>query len=242
MFNQTVRRNHFQYALRLLAQYEGLVLSEADQVLPSVVESLHDPFYMDVQLAIVKRFLPRIRFIYVDQLIEKIAKLVDEAHSENGIMICNINPFMVTAAILNFGVIVKATFPLTIHRIEKYEDDLRVAVGTLLEDCYEPYLIEKLMNQKDIDGVSPLYIFAQHKYYSIMKTDVADRIIMNKWNSKVDTSGSILENSTPYNMLTFYSTSYKDDFEEEFWGYFQESLETWMITRMRTWMRTWRET
>lgn len=148
-------------------------------------------------------------------LISKIAKLVDEARTEKGIMICNINPFMVTAAILNFGVSVKATFPLTKHRIEKYEDDLREAVGDLLDNCYEPYLIEKLLNQKDIDGFSPLYIFSQHKYYSIMKTDVADRIIMNKWDSKVDTSGSILENSIPYNMLTFYSTSYKDDFEEK---------------------------
>ena len=170
---------------------------------------------MDVKLAILKRFLPRIRFIFVDMLITKIAKLVDEAQSENGIMICNINPFMVTAAILNFGIKVKAQFPLTVHRIEKYEEELRDCIAALLDNCYEPYLIEKLLNQKDIDGVSPLIIFARHKFYSIMKTDVADRIIMNKWDSKVDTSGSIFENSIPYNMLTFYSTSYKDDFEEK---------------------------
>ena len=83
-----------------------------------------------------------------------------EAEKENGILLCNINPFMVTASILSLGVKIKETFPLTQQRIQKYEDDLREHVGGLLDNCYAPVLINKLMNQRDIDGYSPLFVLA----------------------------------------------------------------------------------
>ena len=129
-------------------------------------------------------------------------------------LLCNINPFMITASILSLGVEIRKMFPLTEMRIGKYEDTLRELVAGLLDNCYEPVLIEKLLNQKDIDGYSPLFVLAQHKFYSIMKTDVADQIIMNKWNSKVDTCGSFLENSIPYKILKFQKFGYKEDLEE----------------------------
>ena len=67
-------------------------------------------------------------------------------------LLCNINPFMVTASILGLGVEIKKMFPLTQMRIGKYEDKLRELVAGLLDNCNEPILIEKLLNQKDIDG------------------------------------------------------------------------------------------
>ena len=48
-----------------------------------------------------------------------------------------------------------------------------------------------------------------------MKTDIADQIIMSKWNSKVDACGSILENSVPYTILKFQRTNHKEDLEEK---------------------------
>ena len=121
-------------------------MTEADQVLPSVVTALNEPFFMDVKLTIVKRIMSKMRFIHVDQLITKITLLVREACTPNGILLCNINPFMVTASILSLGVEIKNIFPLTRHRIDKYEEDLRERVAGLLDNCYQPILIEKLLN------------------------------------------------------------------------------------------------
>lgn len=72
MFNETVGRNQHQFALQVFSQYEGVILWNADEILPDIIDSLNEPFFMDVKLAIVKRVLPKIRFIHVDQLITKI--------------------------------------------------------------------------------------------------------------------------------------------------------------------------
>jgi hypothetical protein len=50
--------------------------------------------------------------------------------------------------------------------------------------------------------------------YKIMQTKIADRIIQDYWMSKVDVSGSMFENSTPYNILKFGKFEYMEDFEE----------------------------
>ena len=85
----------------------------------------------------------------------------------------------------------------------------------LLDKIYDPYKIAKLLKQRDIDGYSSLDIFGKLKLYNIMKTKTADRVIKDFWASKVDVSGSILENSTCYNILKFNKTKYMEDFEEK---------------------------
>ena len=154
-------------------------------------------------------------------------------------LLCNINPFMVTASILSLGVEIKKMFPLTQMRIGKYEDKLRELVAGLLDNCYEPVLIEKLLNQKDIDGYSPLFVLAQHKFYSIMKTDIANQIIMNKWNSKVDACGSLLENSIPYKILKFEKIDYKVDLEEKRMRFYHKR-DVYLDVRPHVWtFRVW---
>ena len=50
--------------------------------------------------------------------------------------------------------------------------------------------------------------------YRAMQTKVADRVIQDTWVSKVDVSGSFLENSTAYDYLKFGNLSGTDDFEK----------------------------
>ena len=79
---------------------------------------------MDIKLAMLKKFLPKIQFIFVDMLIDRLTSLVDEAESIKGIMVCNINPFMVACAILSISKKLKNAFPLARLRIEHYEGNL----------------------------------------------------------------------------------------------------------------------
>ena len=66
-----------------------------------LLQSLRDsPFFMDNKFAMLKLFLPRIKFIYVDELVKNLQKLVENAASENGIFVTNVNPFLVASTIL----------------------------------------------------------------------------------------------------------------------------------------------
>ena len=68
----------------------------------------------------------------------------------------------------------------------------------MLSNVYDPYKVAKLLRQTDIDGFSSLDLFGKLKLYQSMQTKTADRVIKDYWSSKVDVSGSILENSTGY--------------------------------------------
>ena len=78
--------------------------------------------------------------------------LVNKAEAPDGIMISNINPFMVASAILFIGAKIKNDFPLSRLRIEQYEVQLTRTLERLLERVYDPYKVSKLLKQKDIQG------------------------------------------------------------------------------------------
>ena len=123
---------------------------------------------MDVKLAMIKAFLPKISFVHVDTLINKLIELVANAQKPMGIMVCNINPFMVASAILYISESIKNDFPLAKLRIEQYEADLHNTIKVLLERLYDPYKISKLLKQTDIEGYSSLDLFGKLKLYGIM--------------------------------------------------------------------------
>ena len=114
-------KSQLHYSLRLQAQFEGIILAASKIVLPTLLESLDDPFWMDVKFTMLKAFLPKISFLHVDILINKIITLVENAQKPDGIMVCNINPFMVASAILFISEQIKNDFPLAKLRIEQYE-------------------------------------------------------------------------------------------------------------------------
>ena len=60
MYNEAINRHQLHYALRLQAHYEGVILGDSKQVLPTMLNSLNDPFHMDVKLTMIRSFLPKI--------------------------------------------------------------------------------------------------------------------------------------------------------------------------------------
>ena len=55
---------------------------------------------MEVKMDLLQQFSPFILYRHVDDLIEIFVQLVNDAETQDGIMINNINPFMVAVKIL----------------------------------------------------------------------------------------------------------------------------------------------
>lgn len=106
-------------------------------------------------------------------------------------------------------------FPLATLRIEILEKQLTQSLITMLQDIYDPYKVRLMLNQTDIENYSTIDLMAKLQLHRVMQTNVTDRVIKDTWNSRVDVSGSVFENSTAYNFLfTDYFKS-KEDFEEK---------------------------
>ena len=72
MYKLSLVRKQLHISLRLQAKFESIILLNRTKVLPTLLGSLDEPFFMDVKLAMVKMLLPRIQFVYVDKLIDKL--------------------------------------------------------------------------------------------------------------------------------------------------------------------------
>lgn len=60
MFKEALNKGQLHYALRLQAQFEGIILANAKLVLPTLLDVLNDAYHMDVKLTMIKAFLPKI--------------------------------------------------------------------------------------------------------------------------------------------------------------------------------------
>ena len=85
----------------------------------------------------------------------------------------------------------------------------------LLDKVYDPHKVRLLLKQTDSDNYNTLDLIGKLKLYKAMQTKVADRVIQDIWNSKVDISGSFLENSTAYDYLRYGELDSLDDFESK---------------------------
>ena len=77
---------------------------------------------MDMKLSMIKPFLPKIQFQYVDVLITYMQKIVLNSKTETGILITNINPFLIVVTILGLFDRIKKAFPLSTLRIQVIEE------------------------------------------------------------------------------------------------------------------------
>ncbi len=93
---------------------------------------------MDQKLAMIKKFLPKIKFKHVDSLVSNFQDLVENSAEMDGIFICSINPFLVAATILTLCNDIKRDFPLARLRILQFEDQLLESMITLLNNVYDP--------------------------------------------------------------------------------------------------------
>lgn len=93
----------------------------------------------------LKLFLPKIKFIYVDILVTNLQMLVDNAASENGILVTNVNPFLVASTILYVCYRIKLNYPLAKLRIQQFEGQLVDRMIMLLDNVYDPGKVRKML-------------------------------------------------------------------------------------------------
>ena len=95
----------------------------------------------------------------------------------------------------------------------------------LLDNVYDPIKVRRLLKQTDIENYSTLDLMGKLKMYKAMQTKVADRVIQDTWISKVDVSGSVLENSTAFDYLMYGRLDSYEDFESKKRFYHKRNLE-----------------
>ena len=113
----------------------------------------------------------------MDILVTNLQTLVQNSATENGILVSNINPFLIATTILYICARIKRDYPLARLRIQQFEGDLVNRMIELLDNVYEPHKIRLLLKQTDMENFSSLDLMGKLKMYKAMQTKVADRVI-----------------------------------------------------------------
>lgn len=71
----------------------------------------------------------------------------------------------------------------------------------LLDNLFNPTLIAKFMNKRNMDGKTGFDLVAEMKLFKVLQTRVVYRILMMNWRSKIDSSASFLEQATSNRVL-----------------------------------------
>ena len=104
--------------MQLMLHYHEIMLEHDHRTLAPLIESMRtSSFTMDLKLAMIKQFLPKIAFRHVDMLVTNFKYLVERSNEMDGIFICNTNPFLVATTILDNLKDIKESFPLLKLRI-----------------------------------------------------------------------------------------------------------------------------
>ena len=74
----------------------------------------------------------------------------------------------------------------------------------------------------------------------MLQTKLVDRVVRDYWGSKVDVSGSLMDNSSAYNLIRYGDLRYQEDFEKRYRFYMPKNLADKIRPHLLT-FRVWAE-
>lgn len=76
---EALSRQWLHINIQIMTLYQATVLNNSKRTFSSLLKSLQDSaFFMDQKLAMIKKFLPKIKFKHVDVLVSNIQNLVEK--------------------------------------------------------------------------------------------------------------------------------------------------------------------
>lgn len=152
--------------MQVMILYPDIMIYNDHRVLGPLIDSLKSSsFQMDTKLAMIKQFLPKIKFQHIDMLVNNFQHIVQTSNEMDGIFVCNVNPFLVSVTILFICEFIKQGFPLAKLRIEQFEAGLIHSMITLLNNVYDHEKIRLLLQQTDSENYNTLALMAKMNMY-----------------------------------------------------------------------------
>ena len=124
VFRYSMQREQLTIAIRLMFMYEKILIKEAQILNEIIVTSFaRSPFFFEIKLFILDKFLKTMDYQQCDRLIEAI-----ESHflgdTADGILANNINPILTSLLLLEFLLRLKNAYNVFEFRVEQLSDVL----------------------------------------------------------------------------------------------------------------------
>lgn len=156
-FSEAIKLHQYSFAYQIFILHQSTLYSNSDTIVFSILEELDgDPFQMEIKLSFFKSFMLRIRSTHIDKLISAVGNLVARIDQPYGILVCNINPLMVSMQLLEITKELTQKFPLVKMRLVQIEESIKTNLIKILDNYYAPRVIKSLLLMSDLHGYTVL--------------------------------------------------------------------------------------
>jgi hypothetical protein len=164
----------------------------------------------EVKIALLQRLKPFMK----KQQAEKIMKTFEEVLSEpaeNSIFRQNINPLRVGLTLYKLIDDIQNEFGYSQYTSIYMKNKIESQVKSIIDVYKDPAEIIKLMENQDIDGHNCFFYMQKYSLYNILDSKIMDKFIYDKWTGRIEFNATLLDYSTPYNLLNDQHKLYQSD-------------------------------
>ena len=113
----------------------------------------------------------------------------------------NVNPILTGVMLINIIDQIAERYPISEFRANAIIDILQEQCRMILVNLYLPNELKISVRRRNLSNHNSLYYMELMDAFKLMDTKVMDRIMKEYWNSDIDTSGSVFQASTAYQLL-----------------------------------------
>jgi len=151
-------------------------------------------------------FIDKFQYSQVERLLTAIEDFLN-GDKHNTYLVTNVNPLLTGVMLINTLQRIAERYSVSEFRANSISDILQKQCRMILVNLYLPTELKILVRRKNLENHNTLYYMELMDAFRLMETKVMDRIMKEYWNSDIDTSGSIFQASTAYQLLRPNSNS-----------------------------------
>jgi len=234
-FKFALKTEKMEIAVNLWETYKETFDRNSSDLINAILACLgKSSAHFELKYYILSNFLANFEYKQIDRLISTIEYFLMTIEPIESYLATNLNPIKTSVLLMDLVLKIYESYAITEFRVNSIKDFLMKSLRYILINLYYPIEIKMQVRQKDIFETDAMSYMERMDAYTLMDTKIMDRIMKDLWNSDIDVSGTILEQSTCNKILK----DADDEMSQRF--YSKRSLEKTRphILTMRVWMES----
>lgn len=201
-FTIALESNSYDIAFYLFFQFEADVVEKFQNSIKALVQSYQNSNkLLKAKLHMTKTLLSIFTFTGANELLRELEMRITDNQLENNLFSHTSNPLICMCLLFEFlGLLTLKFFSLN-NKCRGLKDQIMKMALKYIDCCDDENFLTSMMLEQDYSGRDCLQITVDLELLEIIQTPKVESIILRIWNSDYDTSGSLLQMSTAYQIV-----------------------------------------
>jgi hypothetical protein len=200
-FRYTITRDMLDMTILVQDHYGHFLLENSEECIECIIQAFQrNSLHTRMRIHALTCFIDKFKYSQVERLLNAIEGFLN-GEKYNTYLVTNVNPILTGVMMINVLNQIAERYTVSEFRANAIIDILSEQCRMILVNLYLPTELKISVRRKNLSNHNSLYYMELMDAFKLMDTKVMDRIMKEYWNSEIDTSGSIFQASTAYQLL-----------------------------------------